>query len=102
MKQSWEGMQYGKDIMSVDVLKWRPGSGGYEELRDGRKSLLARGKFPGTFSRKRSSVLEVFVPADEFMLDLIVASWFSTIKGQDAEGEELEAVMEVVNAVVGA
>jgi hypothetical protein len=35
MKQSWEGMQYGKDVKTAGgTLKWRPGSGGTEEFRD--------------------------------------------------------------------
>lgn len=47
-KQSWEGMQYGKDITSpFGKLKWRPGRGGQEELIDDRRNLLARGNLPG-------------------------------------------------------
>lgn len=80
VKQSWEGMQYGKDVLvSFGKLKWRPGSSGHEELRDGQQNLLARGKLPGVFSKRPSNV-EVFVPGDEFLLDVILASWLCMLR----------------------
>jgi hypothetical protein len=101
MKQSWEGMQYGKDVKTAGgTLKWRPGSGGTEEFRDAQGILLARGKMPGMLS-KRVYPLGVFVPGDEFLLDLILACWVAILDCQKAEGEEVEGVAEVVNALVG-
>jgi hypothetical protein len=101
MKQSWEGMQYGKDVKTAGgTLKWRPGSGGTEEFRDAQGILLARGKMPGMLS-KRVYPLEVFVPGDEFLLDFILACWVAILDCQKAEGEEVEGVAEVVNALVG-
>lgn len=80
VKQSWEGMQYGKDVSTpVGKLKWRPGSGGHEELHDGQHSLLARGKLPGVFSKRPANV-EVFVPGDELLLDVILASWLCMLR----------------------
>ncbi|KAF2163472.1 hypothetical protein M409DRAFT_26084 [Zasmidium cellare ATCC 36951] len=79
VKQTWESMQYGKDVETpTGRLTWRAGNGGYEELRDGSKTLLARGKLPGTFG-SRPALLEVFVDGDEVLLDLILASWVCTI-----------------------
>lgn len=102
VKQSWEGMRYGKDIKtSAGTWKWRPGSGSCEELTDGRGVLLARGKLPGTLSKK-SYPLEVFVSGDVFTLDLIFATWVAMLDCHDAEGKEGEAVAEVVGAVLGA
>lgn len=80
VKQSWEGMQYGKDVLtSFGTLRWRPGSGGHEELRDGQQKLLARGRLAGMF-RKKPSKVEVFVSGDEFLLDLILASWICIVR----------------------
>lgn len=80
IKQSWEGMQYGKDIMTTfGTLKWRPGSAGFEELRDGQQNLIARGKLPGLFA-KRPPLLEVFSFDDEFLLNLIFASWITMLR----------------------
>ena len=102
VKQSWEGMRYGKDIKtSAGTWKWRPGSGSCEELTDGRGTLLARGKLPGTLSKK-SYPLEVFVSGDVFMLDLIFATWVAMLDCHDAEGKEGGAIAEVVGAVLGA
>jgi hypothetical protein len=101
MKQSWEGMQYGKDVKTAaGTLKWRPGSGGTEEFRDAQGVLLARGKMPGTLSEKIYP-LEVFVPGNEFVLDLILACWVGMLDCRKAEGKEAEGVAEVVNALVG-
>jgi hypothetical protein len=101
MKQSWEGMQYGKDVnTAAGTMKWRPGSGGSEEFRDAQGVLLARGKMPGTLS-KRIYPLEVFVAGDEFLLDLVLAYWVGMLDCQKAEGKEAESVAEVVNALVG-
>jgi hypothetical protein len=102
VKQSWEGMRYGKDIkISTGTWKWRPGSGSCEELKDGGGVLLARGKLPGTLSKKIYP-LEVFVSGDVFTLDLILASWVAMLDCQDAEGKEGKAIAEVVGAVLGA
>ncbi|KAK4501103.1 hypothetical protein PRZ48_006909 [Zasmidium cellare] len=80
VKQTWESMQYGKDVETpTGLLTWRAGSGGYEELRDGSKTLLARGKMPGTFGSK-PALLEVFVSGDDVLLDMILATWVSTVK----------------------
>lgn len=101
IKQSWEGMRYGKDVKTqTGTWKWRPGSGSFEELTDSRGVLLARGKLPGTLSKKTYPV-EVFVPGDEFTLDLILASWVGMLDCQDAEGKETEAVAEAVGAIFG-
>jgi hypothetical protein len=101
MKQSWEGMQYGKDVKTAaGTLKWRPGSGGTEEFRDAQGVILARGKMPGMLS-KRVYPLEVFVPGDEVLLDLILACWVAILDCQKAEGKEVEGVAEVVGALVG-
>lgn len=101
MKQSWEGMRYGKDIKTqFGTWKWRAGSGGFEELTDARGTLLARGKLPGTLSKKVYP-LEVFVPGDEFTLDLIFSSWVGMLDCQDAEGEQTEAFAEIVGAIAG-
>ena len=102
MKQSWEGMQYGKDVKTAaGTLKWRPGSGGTEEFKDSQGILLARGKMPGMLSKKVHP-LEVFVPGDDqFLLDLILACWVAILDCQKAEGKEVEGVAEVVNALAG-
>lgn len=101
MKQSWEGLRYGKDIKSqFGSWKWRPGSGGFEELTDARGTLLARGKLPGTLSKKVHP-LEVFVPGDEFTLDLVFSSWVAMLDCRGAEDEQTEAVAEVVGALAG-
>lgn len=103
MKQSWEGLRYGKDIKAhFGTLKWRPGngSGGFEELTDARGTLLARGKFPGTLSKKVYP-LEVFVPGDEYTLDLIFSSWVAMLDCRDAEDEQTEAIAEAVGALAG-
>lgn len=101
IKQSWEGMQYGKDIQSpVGKFKWRPGSGGFEELRDSRGSLVARGKLKGMLGRKNSP-LEVFVPGDTFLLDLILAIWTVMLDLRGDEAKETEAVAEVFGALMG-
>jgi hypothetical protein len=101
MKQSWEGMQYGKDVKTAaGTLKWRPGSGGTEEFRDAQGILLSRGKMPGTLSKKIYP-LEVFVLGDEFLLDLILACWVGMLDCRKAEGKEAEGVAEVVNALIG-
>ena len=102
VKQSWEGMRYGKDIKtSTGTWKWRPGDNSCEELTDGRGVLVARGKLPGTLSKK-TYPLEVFVSGDVFTLDLILATWVAVLDCQDAEGKEGEAIAEVVGAVLGA
>jgi hypothetical protein len=101
-KQSWEGMRYGKDVETpTGTWKWRPGSGGCEELRDGRGFLLARGKLPGIFGRNICA-LEVFIPGDGFMLDMVLSSWISMLDWQDAEEKETEGAMEVVQALMSA
>ena len=101
VKQSWEGMRYGKDIKtSTGTWKWRPGSGSCEELTDGRGVLLARGKLPGTLSKK-TYPLKVFLPGDAFTLDLILATWVAMLDCQNAEGKEAEAVAEAVGAIFG-
>jgi len=81
-------------------MKWRAGRGGTEEFRDARGVLLARGKLPGTFSKKMHP-LEVFVVGDEGLLDLILACWVAILEGRRAEGEDAEAAGEVVSAVLG-
>jgi hypothetical protein len=102
VKQSWEGMRYGKDIKtSTGTWKWRPGDGSCEELTDGRGVLLARGKLPGTLSKKTYS-LEVFISGDVSMLDLIFATWVAMLDCQDTEEKEGEAIAGVVGAVLGA
>jgi hypothetical protein len=102
VKQSWEGMRYGKDIKtSMGTWKWRPGDGSCEELTDGHGVLLARGKLPGTLSKK-TYPLEVFISGDVFTLDLILATWVAMLDCQDGEGKEGEAIAEVVGAVLGA
>jgi hypothetical protein len=50
---------------------------------------------------KRVYPLGVFVPGDEFLLDLILACWVAILDCQKAEGDEVEGVAEVVNALVG-
>ena len=101
VKQSWEGMRYGKDVKTpTGTWKWRPGSGSCEELTDARGVLLARGKLPGTLSKK-TYPLEVFVPGDAFILDLILATWVGMLDCQDAEGKEGEAIAEAVGAILG-
>jgi len=101
VKQSWEGLRYGKDVKtSTGTWKWRPGSGSCEELTDERGILLARGKLPGTLSKK-SYPLDVFVSADAFTLDLIFATWVAMLDCHDAEEKEAEAAGEVLNAVLG-
>lgn len=102
VKQSWEGMRYGKDIKtSTGRWKWRSGDGSCEELTDGRGVLLARGKLPGTLSKK-TYPLEVFISGDVFTLDLILATWVAMLDCQDAEEKEGGAIAEVVGAVLGA
>ncbi|KAF2169941.1 hypothetical protein M409DRAFT_51728 [Zasmidium cellare ATCC 36951] len=99
IKQSWEGMQYGKDIKSpCGKWKWRPGSGGCEELRDG-KMVLARGKLSGGCRRRREARLEVFVNGDRSVMDLILASWATMVKERDGG---TGAVAEVVGGMGGA
>lgn len=101
MKQSWEVLQYGKERETkMGLLKWRPGTGGFEELQDAQKILLARGKMPGTFRRK-PCILEVFVTGDDLLLELILASWFATIEGLKGEERETSAVAEVIGALGG-
>lgn len=102
IRESWEGMRNGKDIhtQNLGLLKWRAASGGYEELQDGNKKVIARGKLPGAFGGK-ASPLEVFVAGDEFFLDLVMVSWISMLKGSEKEGEEMEVVGEVVSALAG-
>lgn len=101
VRQSWEGLSYGKDVKTAaGTMKWRPGSGGTEEFRDAQGILLARGKLPGTLSKKVYP-LEVFVPGDEFLLDLILACWVAILDCQKAEGKDAEAAGEIVNALVG-
>lgn len=101
VKQSWEGMRYGKDVKTTTgTWKWRPGSRSCEELTDERGVLLARGKLPGTLNKK-TYPLEVFVPGDEFTLDLILASWVGMLDCQDAEEKVNEAVGEAVGAILG-
>lgn len=79
IKQSWEGMQYGKDIHTQSgVLKWRPANAGHEELHDANKNILARGKLPGLLSRK-SATLRVFV-RDEHILHIILGSWLVMLR----------------------
>jgi hypothetical protein len=95
-------MRYGKDVETpTGTWKWRPGSGGCEELRDGRGFLLARGKLPGIFGRNICA-LEVFIPGDGFMLDMVLSSWISMLDWQDAEEKETEGAMEVVQALMSA
>lgn len=101
IKQSWEGMQYGKDIQSpVGKFKWRPGCGGFEELRDFEGSLVARGKLKGMLGRKNSP-LEVYIYVDTFLLDLIFASWTVMLDLKGDEAKETEAVAEMFGALVG-
>ena len=101
IKQSWEGMQYGKDIQSpVGKFKWRPGTGGFEELRDSTGSLVARGKLKGMLGKKNSP-LEVYVSGDAFLLDLILSSWTVMLDIRGDEAKETEAVAEVFGALVG-
>ncbi|KAK4506381.1 hypothetical protein PRZ48_000111 [Zasmidium cellare] len=96
IKQSWEGMQYGKDVKTPwGTWKWRPGNGGCEVLRDG-KTVLARGKLPG---RRRPGCLEVFVNGDAYVVDLILASWAGMVKDR---GDGVGAAAEVIGAVGGA
>lgn len=93
-------MQYGKDVKTAaGTLKWRPGSGGTEEFKDSQGVLLARGKLPGTLSKKIHP-LEVFVPRDEFLLDLILACWVGMLDCRRADWKEAEGVAEFVNALV--
>lgn len=85
---------------AAGTMKWRPGSSGTEEFKDAQGIVLARGKMPGSLSGKVYP-LEVFVPGDEFLLDLILACWVAILNCQKAEGKEAEAAGEVVNALVG-
>lgn len=101
VKQSWEGLSHGHDVKTAaGTMKWRPGSSGTEEFKDAQGIVLARGKMPGSLSGKVYP-LEVFVPGDEFLLDLILACWVAILNCQKAEGKEAEAAGEVVNALVG-
>lgn len=94
-------MQDGKDIETpTGKLQWRAGSGGFEELRKG-SVLIARGKLPGTFRRKHSD-LELYVPGDEFLLDLAISSWISMLKTKTGNDATAEVVGEVVGALAGA
>jgi hypothetical protein len=101
VRQSWEGLSYGRDVKTAaGTMKWRPGSGGTEEFKDAQGVLLARGKLPGTLSKKIHP-LEVFVPGDEFLLDLILACWVAILDCQKAETKEAESAGDVVSALIG-
>jgi hypothetical protein len=99
VEQSWEGMQYGKNVKSPHgTLKWRAGSGGLQELRDGQ-DVIARGKLPGL--SRSEPYLEIFIAADEFTMDMIISSWITMLDCQKSEGEQLGALAEVVGAIAG-
>ncbi|GIZ43553.1 hypothetical protein CKM354_000677500 [Cercospora kikuchii] len=101
MKQTWESLQYGKDIKTpTGTLQWRAGSGGYEELRNEQKVLLARGKLPGTLWSKHSD-LEIYVPGDELLLDLIISLWVSMLKIKAGDDVTEKVADGVVEALVG-
>jgi hypothetical protein len=100
VKQSWEGMQNGKDIKAPNgTMHWRRGSGGFQELRDGRE-VVARGKLGGGLGGKEP-YLEMFLSADDFTMDLIISSWVAILLSQKSEGEQLEVLGEVVGAIAG-
>ena len=101
VRQSWEGLSYGRDVKTAaGTMKWRPGSSGTEEFRDAQGILLARGKLPGTLTKKVYP-LEVFVPGDEFLLDLILACWVAILNCQKAEGKDAEAAGDIVSSLIG-
>lgn len=78
MRQSWEGMRSGKDLDTpVGKLAWRTGGStlhSVEELTDERTgTILASCRIP-TFG-KGNLKLDILAPQDDFLVDVIVASW---------------------------
>lgn len=78
MRQSWEGMRSGKDLDTpVGKLAWRTGGStlhSVEELTDERTgTVLASCRIP-TFG-KGNLKLDILAPQDDFLVDVIVASW---------------------------
>lgn len=78
MRQSWEGMRSGKDLDTpVGKFVWRTGGStlhSVEELSNERTGeKLASCRIP-TFG-KGNLKLEILAPQDDFLVDMIVASW---------------------------
>lgn len=103
MREDMESYQ-SKNRAEMDTpfgkLVWKPSNGDTNlvELHDSQMVLVARGKIQGTF-RMRSEDLEVFVPADGFLLDIILASWVALCKRHEIDTKSVEHAADILDVI---
>ena len=99
LKEKTESLQEVWEIKTPTTGKmtWRSASGGVMELKDERKTVVAKGS-------TKELKLEVFVPGDEMTMDLLLATWVAMIKKKKADtagGGSVSAVANVIGALGG-
>lgn len=99
LKKSSMSDSYSVETQQHGKMKWKPNpmTGSGLQLHDSSGMLVAKFQSPG-FASSGPKQLLVFVPADEFMMDLIVLSGM-TIKL--LKRQENEAAGEIIQAVAG-
>ncbi len=95
------GDGYKFEVAPIGKLKWKTKSSGALLLLDENKHELAKYDSSAGFKGAGAAKFEVLVPADDYLLDVIVVTGMAAVKMAEKDKKALEAVGEVVGAVAG-
>lgn len=85
------------ETSTMGTLRWKYSSGGQWKLEDGNDAIVAKGAI-------KESKLEVFVLADETILDVWLSAWVALLKGKGSASSGAEGVhgaVELIGALAG-
>ncbi|ETI20874.1 hypothetical protein G647_07217 [Cladophialophora carrionii CBS 160.54] len=82
-------------------MKWKSKTSGALLLQDENRIQLARYESQSGFKGVTAAKFEILVPADDYLLDVIVVTGMAAVKMQGKDKTALEVAAEVVGGVVG-
>ncbi|KAJ4355797.1 uncharacterized protein N0V89_003818 [Didymosphaeria variabile] len=89
IKASWESLQLRREFPGpIGKLSWFPsGSGSDQKLKDQNGTVLAKFKTKIDSGSGKEPRLEILVPCDDYLVDVIVATGLTVYKETVKEGE---------------
>lgn len=102
MEVSWEGMRLRREFHApMRKLSWFPSgnSGCNQKLKDKNEIVLA--KLTANIGHSKEPRLEILVPCDDYLVDLIVATGLAVYRDTVTEVKHIEAVSDVIGGVFG-
>ncbi|KAK7181093.1 hypothetical protein PSPO01_12894 [Paraphaeosphaeria sporulosa] len=102
MKISYEGMRLRREFQGpTGKLSWFPSgnSGCDQKLKDKNEMVLA--KLTANIGHSKEPRLEILVPCDDYLVDLVVATGLAVYRDTVKEVKQVEVVSEVIGGAFG-